>query len=107
MAFSRDGPEGEKRIYVQDLIREDAEDVWKIIGQRKGWILISGFVCYNCLPLAMKTDTLCRSSNKMPAAVKEAISYAVEKHGGRSAEDAKTYVDDMIKEGRLIEECWS
>ena len=48
-----------------------------------------------------------RSSNKMPAAVKEAIAFAVETHGGFSAEEAKQYVHSMVKEGRLIEECWS
>ena len=48
-----------------------------------------------------------RSSNKMPAAVKEAIASAAETHGGFSAEEAKKYVHSMEKEGRLIEECWS
>ena len=48
-----------------------------------------------------------RSSNKMPAAVKEAIAFAAETHGGFSAEEAKKYVHSMTKEGRLIEECWS
>lgn len=43
----------------------------------------------------------------MPAAVKDAIAYAVEKYGGLSAEEAKEYVHLMVKEGRLIEECWS
>lgn len=47
------------------------------------------------------------SSNKMPVAVKGAISYAVEVHGGRTVEDARAYVDGMIREGRLLEECWS
>ena len=48
-----------------------------------------------------------RSSNKMPAAVKEAIAFAAETHGEFSAEEAKKYVHSMTKEGRLIEECWS
>ncbi|KAF8903479.1 hypothetical protein CPB84DRAFT_1814646 [Gymnopilus junonius] len=88
-AFSRDSPEGQKRTYVQDLIRQDSEDIWKLVGEHKGWVLISG------------------SSNKMPAAVKEAVAFAAEKHGGLSADQAKEYVQSMIKEGRLIEECWS
>ena len=41
-AFSRDGPEGEKRTYVQDLIRQDSEQIWKLVGELKGWVLISG-----------------------------------------------------------------
>jgi len=43
----------------------------------------------------------------MPTAVKEAIAYAVETHGGYSPEQAKAYVNEMVKEKRLIEECWS
>lgn len=43
----------------------------------------------------------------MPAAVKEAIAQAIEVEAGLSAERAKKYVHDMVKEGRLIEECWS
>ena len=42
-----------------------------------------------------------RSSNKMPAAVKEAIGQAIEAQGGLSAERD---VHDMVKE---VEECWS
>jgi len=41
-AFSRDGPEGVKRIYVQDLICADAEQIWRLVGEQKGWVLISG-----------------------------------------------------------------
>ncbi|KAF8958554.1 hypothetical protein BDZ97DRAFT_1668283 [Flammula alnicola] len=88
-AFSRDGREGEKRTYVQDLIRQDAEHIWKLVGEQNGWVLISG------------------SSNKMPLAVKEAIAFAVETQGNYSAEAAKQYVQSMVKEGRLIEECWN
>jgi sulfite reductase alpha subunit-like flavoprotein len=43
----------------------------------------------------------------MPAGVKEALSFAVETHGGRTAVEAENYVDSMIREGRLMEECWS
>ena len=43
----------------------------------------------------------------MPVAIKEAIAQALEQHGGKTEEEAKTLVDGMVKEGRLIEECWS
>ncbi|KAH9477144.1 NADPH-dependent diflavin oxidoreductase 1 [Psilocybe cubensis] len=88
-AFSRDGAEGEPRVYVQDLIRRDSERIWDLVGRHKAWVLVSG------------------SSNKMPAAVKDSIAYAMETHGGLSANEAKEYVRLMVKEGRLIEECWS
>ena len=43
----------------------------------------------------------------MPAAVRGALAYAAETHGGFSAEAAKAYVEKMERDGRLVEECWS
>ncbi|KXN90414.1 NADPH-dependent diflavin oxidoreductase 1 [Leucoagaricus sp. SymC.cos] len=71
VAHSRDGPEGVKRIYVQDLIEEDSFRIWKLLEDERAWVYISG------------------SSNKMPAGVKAALAKAVEKEGGRSEDDAK------------------
>jgi len=48
-----------------------------------------------------------RSSNKMPAAVREAVKEAVEEFGDMSAKDAANFVSVMEREGRIIEECWS
>ena len=42
VAFSRDGPEGVKRTYVQDLMTEDADILWDVLRRRKGWVYISG-----------------------------------------------------------------
>lgn len=41
-AFSRDGPEGVPRTYVQDVMREDAKTIWQVIGTKGGWVYISG-----------------------------------------------------------------
>jgi sulfite reductase alpha subunit-like flavoprotein len=46
VACSRDGPEGVKRTYVQDLIDEDGERVWKVLDGGKGWLYISGLVSF-------------------------------------------------------------
>ncbi|KAF9442824.1 riboflavin synthase domain-like protein [Macrolepiota fuliginosa MF-IS2] len=89
VAHSRDGPEGVKRIYVQDLIEEDSHRIWRLIEDEKAWVYISG------------------SSNKMPAAVRAALAKAVEREGGYSGDGATKYIENMIREGRLIEECWS
>ncbi|KAG2137490.1 riboflavin synthase domain-like protein [Suillus clintonianus] len=89
VACSRDGPEGVKRTYVQDLMQKDAQDIWNMLGQQRGILIISG------------------SSNKMPTAVREAVRSAVERFGGRSNVEAVEYVAAMEREGRLIEECWS
>ena len=44
VAFSRDGPNGTKRTYVQDLLRMDKESVWELLGVRRGTLIISGYV---------------------------------------------------------------
>ncbi|KAG6829230.1 hypothetical protein H0H92_005232 [Tricholoma furcatifolium] len=88
VAHSRDGKEGEARVYVQDRIREDARRVWALL-QDGAWVYISG------------------SSNKMPTAVKAALAEVVEKEGGLDNEAAVKYVSDMMRHGRLLEECWS
>jgi sulfite reductase alpha subunit-like flavoprotein len=41
-AYSRDGPEGVKRTYVQDLIKEDAKRIWELIGEKGACVYISG-----------------------------------------------------------------
>ncbi|KAF9219893.1 riboflavin synthase domain-like protein [Gyrodon lividus] len=89
VAFSRDGPEGMKRTYVQDLLRQDKERLWELLDKRRGVLIISG------------------SSNKMPAAVRDAVREAVEEFGNRTKEGAINFVSVMEREGRLIEECWS
>ncbi|XP_006455610.1 hypothetical protein AGABI2DRAFT_210044 [Agaricus bisporus var. bisporus H97] len=89
VAHSRDGPEGVKRTYVQDLIEQDSYRIWKLLEDEKAWVYISG------------------SSNKMPAGVRAALAKTLEKEGGYSEEDSKKYVEGMVREGRLIEECWS
>jgi len=88
-AFSRDGPEGVKRTYVQDLIREDAERIWDLLEKRGAWVYISG------------------SSNKMPAGVREALRFAAKEFGKKTEDEAKAYVNALESGGRLHEECWS
>ncbi|KAJ7116343.1 hypothetical protein C8R44DRAFT_792242 [Mycena epipterygia] len=87
-AFSRDSPEGTKRIYVQDLIEEDAEQIWKLLHSGAS-VFISG------------------SSNKMPAAVKSALRVAAETYGKLAPNEAADFISTMEARGQLIEECWS
>ncbi|KAJ8586719.1 hypothetical protein M405DRAFT_822891 [Rhizopogon salebrosus TDB-379] len=70
-------------------MEKDAQDIWKMLGQQRGILIISG------------------SSNKIPAAVREAVRCAVETMGGRSKAEAAEYVAAMERDRRLIEECWS
>ncbi|KAK7029516.1 NAPDH-dependent diflavin reductase [Paramarasmius palmivorus] len=62
VACSRDGLEGVKRTYVQDLMEKDTERLWELVEHEEAWIIISG------------------SSNKMPTAVKQALRLTVERH---------------------------
>lgn len=43
----------------------------------------------------------------MPVAVKQAIAQAVHQYGGFDEEGSKAYVNNLLKEGRIMEECWS
>ncbi|KAG5650124.1 hypothetical protein H0H81_000597 [Sphagnurus paluster] len=88
VAYSRDGKEGDARQYVQDRIREDAPRVWQRL-QEGAWVFISG------------------SANKMPKAVKDTLVDVVEKQGGYDRLRAIDYVNEMARNGRLLEECWS
>jgi sulfite reductase alpha subunit-like flavoprotein len=44
VAASRDGPEGTRRVYVQDLVRQDAKRVWRLVREGGAWVYISGCV---------------------------------------------------------------
>jgi sulfite reductase alpha subunit-like flavoprotein len=43
VACSRDGPHGLKRTYVQDLIRQDAKQIWDTLTTEGACIFISGW----------------------------------------------------------------
>ncbi|EKM53089.1 uncharacterized protein PHACADRAFT_259251 [Phanerochaete carnosa HHB-10118-sp] len=88
VACSRDGPPGVKRMYVQDLIAADAERIWELVGVQGAHVYISG------------------SSNKMPAGVKAAVQGALEQYGQKTEAEAKEFVANMEREGKLIEDCW-
>jgi len=88
LAPSRDGPEGTKRTYVQDLMMQDSKRIWEAVDQKGAYLYISG------------------SSNKMPAAVRGAVMFAAREEGGKTEEEAAVYVMALEKSGRLIEESW-
>ncbi|KAH8996771.1 riboflavin synthase domain-like protein [Lactarius akahatsu] len=94
---SRDGPEGTRRVYVQDLIRQDAKRVWGLVHDKRAWVYISG--------CALQSLTF--FSNKMPAGVRAALVEIARDEGKMGEEEARAYVARMEKEERLFEECWS
>lgn len=85
-ACSRDQ---EKKIYVQDKIRENGEILWEWIEEGGAKVLLSG------------------SSDKMPNDVAFALKQVFMKYGGLNVEEAESYFSTMYKTGQYQEECWA
>lgn len=87
IAFSRDQPE---KVYVQDLIKQDAPRVREWLLEKDGRVYV------------------CGSSNAMPRQVREALAYCISEQGGgkMTDEEAEQYVDAMFDGDRGQEESW-
>ncbi|KAG2195774.1 hypothetical protein INT47_005751 [Mucor saturninus] len=86
-ACSRDDPD--KKVYVQDKIREGGEVIWDWIDGEGAKVVLSG------------------SSDKMPEDVAFALKSVFMKYGDLDPEEAETYFSNMIKTGQYQEECWA
>jgi sulfite reductase (NADPH) flavoprotein alpha-component len=78
VAFSRDQPE---KVYVQDRIREKAAEMWQ-------W-LEEGAHFY-----------VCGDATRMAPDVHAALLEVIGSEGGRSVEEAESFLADMKKSGR-------
>jgi len=107
VSTSRDGPEGTRRVYVQDLIRQDAKRVWGLVHDKSAWVYISGCASRPLTLYAFFVLTVHRSSNKMPAGVRATLTEIAREEGKMGEEEARAYIARMEKEERLFEECWS
>ncbi|KAF8430038.1 sulfite reductase flavoprotein alpha-component [Tirmania nivea] len=89
IAFSRDQP---KKHYVQDLVREHGDEVFRLLYDERG------------------TVAVCGSSGRMPQAVREALVEVLERGGaegrGMEREEAERYLGGMEREGRFKQETW-
>ncbi len=83
--FSREPVDGRK--YVQDAIRERADDVWNLIGQQA-----SVFVCGN--------------ANTMAPGVRAALVDVFRQKTGGSAEEGQAWLADLRAADRFIEDIW-
>jgi sulfite reductase (NADPH) flavoprotein alpha-component len=81
VAFSR---EGEKKLYVQDKMQENSQDLYSWIVEEKAHIYISG------------------DAKNMAKDVQAAFKKILEEHGDLSEEEASTYLKEMRKTGRLL-----
>lgn len=84
-AFSRDQ---KSKIYVQDLIKEQAKLVCQLLHEQNGIVYV------------------CGSSGKMPQAVREALVVAFQQAGGMEIGAAEAYLALMEKESRYKQETW-
>ena len=84
-AFSRDQSQ---KVYVQDLIKKYAEEVFRLIHQLSGIVYV------------------CGSSGKMPQAVRAALAEVFRDHGGMDQETSERYLEAMEKDGRYKQETW-
>ncbi|CAK9784196.1 riboflavin synthase domain-like protein [Cutaneotrichosporon oleaginosum] len=87
LAASRDGKD---KVYVQDLIRQDATMINDWVTKRDAHVFV------------------CGSSNAMPRAVREAIAWCISSEGAGtlSVTEAEAYVDAMFDGDRGGEESW-
>lgn len=84
-AFSRDQ---KQKIYVQDLVREQAGLVYRLLHEQSGLVYI------------------CGSSGRMPQAVREALIEVFQRGAPMEREAAEAYLLTMEKEGRYKQETW-
>jgi sulfite reductase alpha subunit-like flavoprotein len=84
-AFSRDQ---KRKIYVQNLIREQSKLIYDLLVQKGGMLFI------------------CGSSGKMPQAVREALLESITLEGKLGRDESEAYLLGMEKEGRYVQETW-
>ena len=86
LAFSRDDPG--KKVYVQQRVREDGAELWKLLGKEGGHAYICG-------------------GTSMGRDVVAALAEVAAKHGGLAPHAAAAFVKQMTADGRLVQELWS
>ena len=84
-AFSR---EQAHKVYVQDMIREHASQVWDLLSKKKGHFYVCG-------------------GTQMGKDVSQAMEYVAVKAGGMMPGTGHEWVAQLQKEGRYVQELWS
>ena len=85
-AFSRD--QGQK-VYVSHRMRENAADVWRLIGEQNAHFYI------------------CGDAKMMAKDVHDIVTDIVRDHGGKTQEEAEAYVKKMESQKRYSADVWS
>ncbi len=79
---------GEQKAYVQDQIRQQREDVWKLIQQ--------GAVIY-----------VCGDASRMAPDVRRAFAAIYREETGTDARAAEVWLDGLIAESRYLVDVWA
>ncbi len=85
VAFSREQTE---KVYVQDLLKQDAIETWQLIHEQGAWIYVCGGV-------------------KMGHDVSDVLHTICETEGGMSEEDARQYLSTLANSHRYVQELWA
>jgi len=85
-AFSR---EQQQKVYVTHLLKENAAEVWKCIGEQKGHIYV------------------CGDAKNMARDVHAIIKTICMEHGGMTETDAVAYIKKMETQKRYSADVWS
>lgn len=85
VAFSRE--QAERKVYVQDLIREQQRAVWQLMQQ--------GAVIY-----------ICGDAGKMAPDVRRAFAGIYQEQQGASAQEAEQWLSDLSAQGRYLVDVW-
>lgn len=85
VAFSR---EQNKKVYVQHLLAEHAQETWNLMNDKKASIYVCGGV---------------RMGNDVAETLKDIVC----KQGGMTTADASQYMTSLAKEGRFVQELWA
>jgi len=84
-AFSREGP---KKVYVQDLMRADAKQLWSLFATQNAHLYICG-------------------GTSMGRDVVSTLHQMARDYGRKTEAQAAAFIQAMETEGRLVKELWS
>lgn len=85
LAFSR---EQKEKVYVQNLLKQNSKETWKLINDDGGHIYVCGGV-------------------KMGNDVMETLKWIVGEEGKMPQESAKEFLHKLSNEGRYVQELWA
>ena len=85
VAFSR---EQEKKVYVQNLLAQNAKETWSLINDQGAYIYVCGGV-------------------KMGSDVGTTLRAIISDMGKMNSEESKQYLDKMASKGRYVQELWA